>query len=202
MDAVTGKHARMIDAATIAAWAADYQATHIDLGTGDGRFVQHLARACPERAVIGIDTCRDNLRATSRTAPANALFVVADALTLPAGLPVATHLTINFPWGSLLRGLVEGDTGLLTGLVALGQSGASLRIWLNAAGLAEVGLSLEKGSEQVGSVLRRAGVEVGPPRFLGPGQLRDCPTTWAKRLAFGRDPRAVELRAMLDSATD
>jgi 16S rRNA (adenine(1408)-N(1))-methyltransferase len=198
MDAVTGKHARTIDAATIAAWAADYQATHIDLGTGDGRFVQHLARACPERAVIGIDTCRGNLRDTSRTAPENALFVIADALALPAGLPAATHLTINFPWGSLLRGLVEGNSGLLTGLVALGQTGASLRIWLNAAGLAEVGLSLEKGSERVGSVLRRAGARVGAPRIMQAENLRGCPTTWAKRLAFGRDPRAVELTAMLD----
>ena len=198
MDAVTGKHARTIDAATIAAWAADYQATHIDLGTGDGRFVQHLARAYPEQAVIGIDTCRDNLRATSRTAPANALFVVADALALPAGLPAATQLTINFPWGSLLRGLVEGNSGLLTRLVALGQTGAALRIWLNAAGLAEVGLSLEAGSEQVSLMLRRHGARVGAARIMGPEQLRECPTTWAKRLAFGRDPRAVELTAMLD----
>jgi 16S rRNA (adenine(1408)-N(1))-methyltransferase len=197
MDAITGKQTRTIETATIAAWAASYQATHIDLGTGDGRFVQHLARACPERAVIGIDACRDNLRAASRTAPANALFVIADALALPAGLPAATHLTINFPWGSLLRGLVEPDGGLLAGLRRLGRAETSLQIRLNAAGLAEMGLSLEEGSERVSAVLRRAGVRVGSPRIMGPEHLRGCPTTWAKRLAFGRDPRAVELTAVL-----
>jgi hypothetical protein len=28
---------------------------------------------------------------------------------------------------------------------------------------------------------------------LGPADLRACPTTWAHRLAFGRDPRALWL---------
>ena len=33
--------------------------------------------------------------------------------------------------------------------------------------------------------------------WLDAWDLRRCPTTWAKRLAYGRDPRAVCLKAML-----
>jgi hypothetical protein len=32
---------------------------------------------------------------------------------------------------------------------------------------------------------------------MGPEQLRACPTTWAKRLAFGRDPRAIAVDAVI-----
>src|SRR6185437_9513160 len=48
---------------------------HVDLGTGDGRFVLDAARAHPLHSVIGVDACRDNLREASRRAPENALFL-------------------------------------------------------------------------------------------------------------------------------
>jgi len=38
-----------------------FDSVHIDLGTGDGAFALHLARANPGMAVLGIDTCLDNL---------------------------------------------------------------------------------------------------------------------------------------------
>jgi 16S rRNA (adenine(1408)-N(1))-methyltransferase len=196
MHSVKGKHAREVDAATVAAWAARYGEVVVDLGTGDGRFVRHLARRCPQRAVIGVDTCRENLRDSSRTAPENALFVVADALALPGELHrLATGVTVNFPWGSLLRGLLDGHAGLLDGLRAVGRSGAALEVRLNAGALTDAGSDLESGGERVAAVLRKAGFAVGPIRALGPDQLRDCPTTWAKRLAFGRDPRAIQIGA-------
>jgi 16S rRNA (adenine(1408)-N(1))-methyltransferase len=198
MQRITGKHARAIDAREIAAWAAPYGNVTLDLGTGDGRFVDRLARQDPRRAVIGVDTCRENLRTSSRTAPANALFVVADALALPANLRgVATGVTVNFPWGSLLRGLLDGHPGLLAGLRTVGRAGLSLEVRLNAGALAEAGWKLDDGVDRVAEVLRGGGIAVRPPRELAPAQLRAYPTTWAKRLAFGRDPRAIEIGGVL-----
>ncbi len=198
MRIVTGKHVRRMDAAEVAAWAAAYQGTTIDLGAGDGRFVRHLARQHPEVGAIGVDLCEANLRIASRAAPDNALFVVADALALPDELPrVATRVTVNFPWGSLLRGLLAGHPGLLAGLGAIARGGTSLEIRLNAGALAEAGWTLEAGSERVTAVLRDAGVNVGATGVLGAADLRRWPTTWAKRLAFGRDPRADRIDAML-----
>jgi hypothetical protein len=43
------------------------------------------------------------------------------------------------------------------------------------------------------------GFDVGELLRLDARELRRCPTTWAKRLAYGRDPRAVFLSAMLAS---
>jgi 16S rRNA (adenine(1408)-N(1))-methyltransferase len=198
MQVVNGKNVVAVDPATVAAWAARYEEVIVDLGTGDGRFVGHLARRGPARAVIGVDTCRDNLGKSSRTAPENALFVVADALALPCGLQgVATGLTINFPWGSLLRGLLDGHAGLLDGLCAVGCPGLALTIRLNAVALGDAGWTIEAGAERLSMVLRGAGLAVGSMRMMGVDELRGCPTTWAKRLAFGRDPRAICVEATL-----
>jgi 16S rRNA (adenine(1408)-N(1))-methyltransferase len=198
MQRVNGKDIRAIDAATLAAWTARYREVTLDLGTGDGRFVRQLARRCQAAAAIGVDTCRANLMTGSRRAPENALFLVADALALPDELDgVATRLTVNFPWGSLLRGFVEGHPELLAGLRRVGRAGAALEVTLNAEALAELGWELAAGGERVATVLGRAGFAVGPVEVMGADQLRRWPTTWAKRLAFGRDPRAIRIGAVL-----
>jgi 16S rRNA (adenine(1408)-N(1))-methyltransferase len=201
MHQIRGRRARAIDAREIAAWAANYGDVVLDLGTGDGRFVAHLARQDPARAVIGVDSCRDNLRRISRAAPENACFVVADALALPGEWDgLARVVTINYAWGSLLRGLLAGHAGLLAGLRAVGSGGLALEVTLNAEALAAAGWEFERGAKRVADVLRTAGFAVCRTSPLTPDQLRAQPTTWAKRLAFGRDPRAVSIEARLTQA--
>lgn len=198
MRIVGGTGPRRMDAAEVAAWAAGYAAMVVDLGAGDGRFVRRLAGQCPAVGAIGIDLVEASLRPASRTAAGNALFVVADALALPQELGgVATRITVNFPWGSLLRGLLDGHPGLLAGLGLVGRDGVAVEIVVNAGALAEAGWPFAAGGERVAAVLRDAGAAVGPVRLLGPADLRRWPTTWAKRLAFGRDPRAVRIEARL-----
>jgi hypothetical protein len=173
---------------------ADLPDVLIDLGTGDGRFVLHTARAHPARYVIGIDACRDNLYEASRRAPANALFLIANICSLPEELAgLASAITINFPWGTLLTGLLEEGSPLLTSLARLARPGATLEIRLNGGALIEAGYSLEAGGDQVRRLARQAGFRVAAPQPLAAGDLRAYPTTWAKRLAFGRDPRALYL---------
>jgi hypothetical protein len=173
---------------------ADQPDVLIDLGTGDGRFVLHTARAHPARYVVGIDACRDNLYETSRRAPANALFLIANICSMPAELAgLASAITINFPWGTLLAGLLDDGSPLLATLARLARPGAILEIRLNGGALAEAGYSLAAGGDQVRRLVRLAGFRVAAPQPLAADNLRAYPTTWAKRLAFGRDPRALYL---------
>lgn len=167
----------------------------VDLGTGDGRFVRAAALAQPQGFAIGLDACRENLRAASRRLPPNALFVIANALELPQELHgVASRLAVNFPWGSLLEGLVRGDPGLLNGLLALCREGAGLEVRLNGEALARLGLALEAGGAQIQQALAQAGFKMQPMQAIDVCALRAIPATWARRLAFGRDPRALLLR--------
>lgn len=197
MEIIQGKTALYMDRTALLQRAAGYAHLQLDIGTGDGRYAVHTAQSSPDLFVIGVDSCRENLRDRSRNAPPNALFVIANALALPAELHgTAAGVTINFPWGSLLDGLLSGDGGLLAGLDAVMCPGATLELRLNGGALAEAGWSLEDGTARVHEALAEHGLTMRAPTPLAAADLRRCPTTWAKRLAFGRDPRAVYLRGM------
>ena len=188
---------------SLAPAVARYGEVLIDIGTGDGRYVLHVARTSPNWFVIGVDACRENLRNASRKAPPNALYLIANALALPKKEldAVASKVTINFPWGTLLRGLLDAEPMLAEGLLAIARPGAVLEVRLNAEALREAGYTLESGGARVRQALYEGGFAVVDDLlWLDARGLRRCQTTWAKRLAYGRDPRAVCLRAMLRSS--
>lgn len=179
MESIQGQRALRIDAPALIERLAGYQEVLLDIGAGDGRFVRQMAAECSARFAIGVDACRENLRANSRVAPANALYLIADARALPCALDQrATHITINFPWGSLLSGLLAGEARLLERLAAVARPG-TLELRLNAGALAEAGSALADGGEQIRQALHTAGFHVPPPAEIGPHELRACPTTWA-----------------------
>ena len=194
MEIIQGKNTRQIGAEELALCMTGYHDVLLDLGTGDGRFVLQTAKSSPSMYVIGLDACRENLVEGSRNAPKNALFVIAGAENLPPELyGQASRLTINFPWGSMLRGLLEGGMGLLESLSQAAQPKAELEVRLNASALHEAGWELDPGAERVAEVLAASGFQLSKPLRLGPTDLRNTHTTWAKRLAFGRDPRAYAI---------
>jgi 16S rRNA (adenine(1408)-N(1))-methyltransferase len=175
---------------------APYGGVHVDLGAGDGRYVLRIARTQPGCFVIGVDACRENLGRSSHRAPSNALFVIATVLSLPTELAgMACQISIMFPWGSLLKGLLSADRALLDGVRMVSDADASLEVYLNAGALEEQGWELEHGAVRVRDVLREAGFIVDRPRPLDATALHRLPSTWAKRLAFGRDPRAITFAA-------
>lgn len=194
MEIIQGKRRADLDAFALAARLARYDRMLVDLGTGDGRFVRQHALAHPGTFTIGVDSCREHLRDASRRAPANTLYLIASAEALPRELAgLADHITINFPWGSLLGGLLTGDPALLASLETLACPGALLEMRLNGGALAGQGWSLEDGAAMVRQNLLPAGFTLRPPVTLDAVALRACPTTWAHRLTFGRDPRAIYL---------
>lgn len=194
MEILQGKTASFIDALALDNLLARYDYAHLDIGTGDGRFVLHAAQSNPLSFVIGLDACRENLRETSRRAPDNALFVIANAFAMSHELGgVISRITINFPWGSLLTGLLDADPALLSGLMSVAQPTTTVDVRLNAGALAEAGWPLDAGAAHIREVLAAHGLRMKRPVPLDSGDLRVYPTTWAKRLAYGRDPRALHL---------
>lgn len=205
MESIRGKTPHKLTTDEFSRRIAGYENIWLDLGTGDGRFVRQLSIQNRQDFFIGLDACRENLRENSRDCPANALYLIASAQSLPAGLDgLAAKITINFPWGSLLRSLLEGDTALLDGLTRIARPDAELTIRLNGGALAEAGWALEAGTWRVYDSLQSAGFQARQPQPLGAADLRACPTTWARRLAVGRDPRgwAISARIQVELVTD
>ena len=194
METIRGKASLDLDFNELTERLANYNRIILDLGTGDGKFAFCHADKFPSHFVIGVDSCRENLHEYSRAKLPNLLFIIASAQNLPRELNgLVSRITINFPWGSLLESLLTGDLRLIRGLESISRSVTTVEICLNGGALTEAGWSLEAGAERIYNKLLQAGWQVNVPVMMNANALRSFPSTWAKRLAFGRDPRAVML---------
>jgi len=177
---------------------ARYSTTRIDLGTGDGRFVLAAAAAEPDRLVIGVDADATSMAEASRRAAGrpkrgglpNALFVVATAEALPRELDgLADALTVQFPWGSLLRGLLRANSAVLGGLVRVTRPGAEVTLLLSvterdhAMGLPPLDA---QGIAALAPAYAAHGLEMVDVRPAGPDDLARTHLTWARRIGAGR----------------
>ena len=196
METIRGRMSHDISLNELSERLADYNQIALDLGTGDGRFVRALAEKQKDRFFIGVDACRENLRANSLVKLPNALFVIASAQALPFELNgLASQININFPWGSLLESLLNNDVSLINRLVSIARPCSGLNIYLNGEALSTAGRKLEEGADQIEHNLSVSGWRITSRSCMDPRALRSVPTTWAKRLAYGRDPRAIHLKS-------
>lgn len=176
---------------TLTAWSARFPGCHIDLGTGDGRFARELARQSPAMAVIGLDTCLDHLKGSPRRLPTNLRYITADALTFATGLlPAAQSVSINFPYGSLLKGLIEGDDDLLLRLDCLLAGESELIVRVNASAIVAAGHDPLVAERAITTSLTSVPHTRMLARSLSQEDLRRFPSSWAKRLGHGRTAKA------------
>jgi len=194
METIRGRRSHNLDSDGLMERIKGYNNILLDLGTGDGRFVSRMAECHQEIFFIGVDACRENLHVNSRRKLVNALFVIANARSLPCELNgLVSHVSINFPWGSLLGSLLKADCALLNGLDAITRPCASIDIHLNADALATANSELEAGANQIQSILNESCWKTKSYSRMDVSALRSFSTTWAKRLAFGRAPRTIHL---------
>ncbi len=109
----------------------------LDLGTGDGRAVVARARAEPASFVLGIDAdARSMAEASHRAARRiergglpNALFLAEAAERLPGPLAETVSLvTVTFPWGSLLAGVLGREPAVTAGIAGLVRPGGRIEV--------------------------------------------------------------------------
>jgi 16S rRNA (adenine(1408)-N(1))-methyltransferase len=172
------------------------------------------AAAEPRRLVVGVDANAAAMAEASRRAarrPArggllNALFVVAAAEALPAQLAgVADLVTVQFPWGSLLCGLLAADPRVMGGLVGLLGPAGTLRLLVSAtdrdrgAGVAPVG---EPTLRRLAGGWRPYGLALTGMRSLTPADVAAAHSTWGKRLGAGHQRPAWLLEAQQQPARE
>jgi len=169
----------------------------LDLGTGDGRFVLATAAARPDLLVIGVDADSAALAEASRRAarPArrgglpNAQFVAAAAEALPAELDgLASALTLHFPWGSLLRGLLGAEPQLLAGIARVTRPGAAVTLLLSVTARDHIAGTDAFDGDAVADLARQYaawGLMLTEGRPATPADVAASHSTWAKRLGAG-----------------
>jgi 16S rRNA (adenine(1408)-N(1))-methyltransferase len=183
------------------------------LGTGDGRYVLAAAAAQPDRLVVGVDANAAGMMTASRRAAArpsrgglpNAQFVVAAAEALPAELDgVADLVTVHFPWGSLLRGLLGADPATMTGLTRVLRPGGTLQLLVSStvrdrgAGVAPIQPATLHALADSYGIWGLAVTEAQPATVA---DVAAAHSTWGKRLGAGTRRPAWLLRARFAAAS-
>jgi 16S rRNA (adenine(1408)-N(1))-methyltransferase len=170
------------------------------------------AAAEPDRLVIGVDASAAAMAEASRRAGRrpergglpNALFVVAAAEALPPELAgLAGLVTVHFPWGSLLRGLLAADPAILAGLVRVMRPGATLSVLLSVTGRDHgtgAGPVGERTLADLAAPYCRHGLTVTRVRPATAADVAAGRSTWGKRLGAGTRRPAWLLEARLPAA--
>jgi 16S rRNA (adenine(1408)-N(1))-methyltransferase len=175
----------------------------IDVGTGDGRAVLLAAAREPAALVLGLDANASAMAVASRRADRpprkgglpNAGFILASAESPPFVLEASADLvTVRFPWGSLLRGVVGADAAVAAGVAALVAPGGLLELLLAPAGrdgLGDLPTSMQGLVAGVAGAFDAHGFALEDVRTPTPPEVKATGSTWARRL--DRRPTLIRL---------
>jgi 16S rRNA (adenine(1408)-N(1))-methyltransferase len=170
----------------------------VDLGTGDGRAVLATAAGQPDTLAIGVDAnaaamADSSRRAWRRDALANALFAVAAAERPPEPLhAMAGSLTVNFPWGSLLRGLLGENDAVLAGVARLMAPGAEGAVLLSV--VPRDGTPPVPPRVSLAANYARHRLDLVEMRPATPEEVAASGSSWAKLLRAGRERPVTLIR--------
>ena len=154
--------------------------------------------------MIGVDAVSEAMAGSaarasskpSRGGVENAVFVLASLERLPSALEqLAGEVSVNFPWGSLLRAVGAPEHEGMQRIARLLRRGGSLTALLNADAAEQerhaerLSLPPLEDPEHVESKLvagwQQAGFENVQWRRLEPGESPPTRTTWGQRLVRG-----------------
>ena len=175
----------------------------IDLGTGDGRSVLARAAEDPRALVFGIDADATAMAEASRRAARsarkgglpNALFVAAGATGLGPVLDASADLvTVSFPWGSLLRGVLGADQEVAAALARLPRAGGSVDALVSVTERDAIDGLGRLDAEAIEALRHRHasnGLRLVDACPATSDDVRATRSTWCRRLTAGGSDRPV-----------
>jgi 16S rRNA (adenine(1408)-N(1))-methyltransferase len=96
---------------------------------------------------------------------------------------LAESLTVNFPWGSLLRGVLGHDDAVLAGVARLLAPGARASVLVSV--VPRDGVSPMPAGEALAAAYARHGLALLEARAATPAEVAASGSSWAKRLRAG-----------------
>jgi 16S rRNA (adenine(1408)-N(1))-methyltransferase len=176
----------------------------VDVGAGDGGYVLYRARTEPETFAIAIDASPDALASgawrAKRARVANAAFLIEGVERLPRELAcIADEVTVHFPWGSLLRGLVDESSSVIGPLAGLMGAGAELGVLMSAVDRDGVGELTPARASSRREAYAEHGLCLIETGWASSAVVAESRSAWAKRLAVGRARQAVMARYRRDA---
>jgi 16S rRNA (adenine(1408)-N(1))-methyltransferase len=176
----------------------------VDVGAGDGGYVLYRAKTEPTTFAIAIDASPDALASgawrAKRGRISNAAFLVESAEVLPRELArIADEVTVHFPWGSLMRGVLDGSSSVIGPIAGLMKVGAELRVLTSAMDRDGVGEVTPSIIASRCAMYAEHGLHLLEAEWACGAIVAESRSAWAKRLAVGRERRAVVARYCRDA---
>jgi 16S rRNA (adenine(1408)-N(1))-methyltransferase len=203
MHRIIGKRIVEFGAAQLGQLVAAHERVVIEVGTGNGAFLRALVASEPATLAIGFDPSVDALERPSRLAAQggdNPLFLRAAIESPPEELAgLADALCIYFPWGSLLRGLVQPDDVVLANVARLMKQAAAFHFLLTYDPLRDAALGLPELREahfddRLVPVYRGHGLLLEERRLATVEEITASRSSWAKRLRSNKQREVWSMR--------
>ncbi len=213
--ALNGKNIEKIAALT--KHIENFKCVEVDIGTGDGRFVYAQAKKNSDIFYIGIDPVAENMfeyasksaLKPSKGGVSNAVFIVAAVEDLPEELNnIADKIHVMLPWGSLLEGIIKGNLHVLENLAKIAKQQAEFEFCFTYDVLREANeivkrelpiITLDYLKDYLAKKYSVCGFTLKEVNLMTEKELRTYPTTWAKRLGFGRTREVFVVKGTIDS---
>lgn len=161
---------------------------HIDIGTGDGKYLHKQALKLPQTFHIGIDLNTNNLKI--KNFPKNITFIEGDIFDL-AGVysEIADYITVNYPWGILLAQIIKSDELFFNALIKITKKNCQLdfllnkSIYNNKTFLNKFNITLDMFNEDILlNKLSHMGFSVTETRIIQNSKSKIHDTRWGKKL--------------------
>ncbi|WP_075883418.1 methyltransferase domain-containing protein [Candidatus Protochlamydia sp. W-9] len=197
----------------ILATCKNYKYVHIDIGTGDGKFVYRQALKTNDTYFIGIDSnpslmgriSKKIARKPSRGGLNNISFIACAAEDIPPNFrSVADRVTINYPWAKLLQDIVVPNPKTLSCIAELAKPKGRLDIMVNYTVFSSDPAYLRKMNlpkvdknyieQHLIQIYKASAIKIH--RYVIQPLLVD--SHWGKQLAHGSNRETLHLQCTID----
>lgn len=200
-----GKNEKILSAEELCNIISGYEKVCVDIGTGDGKNIYRKAKQYPNIFFIGIDPVKSGMteiackiiKKPEKGGLNNALLVISTAENMPKELyKIADIITILFPWGILLEGIIKPLDEFLDSIKKVAKHGTEFEFIttyskscednvIKNRNLPELSLDYFNGTYK--DILAEHGFMVSKIELHNNEYVKKFDSKWAKQLAFGRN---------------
>ncbi len=210
VEIIRGKNTFFLNKTEFISLLQSYQDVIVDLGTGDGKFIYELAKKNSQTFFIGIDADRNGLieyshkitRKPSKGGLCNVVYLISNVNNLPDDLAeIANEVWIILPWGSLLQAVVLGEAEFIQNISKIAKKTGSIHTFVNydlqyeANEITKLGLpnlTIEYLETTLAPKYNNYGLFFSKSENLSNEEMTKIPSTWARRLGFGRPRQTIK----------
>jgi len=212
---INGKNTKSLSEESFSDLVVKFENVCVDIGTGNGTYVYKQAIKNTNVLFIGIDPVKENMIKVSskivkryKNSLCNILLMISSVENIPSALNgIADRITIYFPWGILLEGIVKPIEYLMKKIVCVAKDKASFDFITTYSENCDGNEIIKRRLPEIDSSyfdekytkkLNEIGLILKSVNVLSNNELKNFDSQWAKKLAFGKSRQFFRLEGVFN----